>query len=265
MDAIRILFRGLTYAPRAIALLLRDRSVRRLAVWPAIISVLALVLFVVLSVRYGGWLLDLVWTAPDEGGWQAVSLRGLHVVAQVLLTAVLVAVSGALFFFGSALAAEPFLDPLSEAAERAAGAHVPHHPFSLRRVIRETAALLRDVVLDLGLFAVMQLAVLLLLLIPGVGAVVHMVVAWVVNSMFAAIEMTTGPLVRRELRGRRRWRVVRAEAPRLLSLGSTILALLMIPLAQLATLPVAVVAGALAVVDMEQEGRLASGAATQSH
>ena len=63
-------------------------------------------------------------------------------------------------------------------------------------------------------------------------------------------------LVRRGWRGRKRWRVMRRHWGVVLGVGTAAALLALVPLAQLLTLPIAVVGGTLAMVELERAGRL---------
>ncbi len=85
---------GFGAVPKAFGLLLRHARLRRLAVVPALISTVLLLVLVVLSVRYGGALLDRLWPAPDQlEGWRAWLASGAHWLAAVLVTGLLLVLS----------------------------------------------------------------------------------------------------------------------------------------------------------------------------
>ncbi len=244
---------GFGAVPKAFGLLLRHARLRRLAVVPALISTVLLLVLVVLSVRYGGALLDRLWPAPDQlEGWRAWLASGAHWLAAVLVTGLLLVLSGAVFLGGSTLVADPFIDLLSQATEQILGTVPADAPFSLAAAARDILLVLRDVAADLLMFGLAQAALLLLHLIPVAGGVLHLVAGWLVNAVFAAMEMASPPLARRGVRGLTRWRTVRAEPATFVGFGAGVVLLLLVPLAQLVTLPVAVVAGTVLVVERER-------------
>lgn len=240
---------------RGIGLLLREPKLRRLAIAPTVVSIVLLVLLVGGAGLFSNDLLNLIWR-PDSGGWIGGLLRAGHVLASLLVFLLLLLVTGALFFFGATLAAEPFIDPLSEGVERALGAEPAKGPGGVGQTVRNTVWIFRDVGLDISLFVLAQILVWLLAFVPGVGPVLHLGVGWLVNAWFAGLEMTTGAAIRRGYRGRARWRALRRDTPRILGVGTAAVLLLLVPIVQLLTLPIAIVAGTIAVVDLQRQGKL---------
>lgn len=257
MGGIGDLVSGLGSIGRALGLFSRSGKLRRLAIAPAIISALLLGVLIWLSFRYSGAILDWVWdfnTVPAD--WQGTVLSWAHWAAQALVTVVLILISGALFFFGSTVVAEPFIDLLSEQAERDLGHEVAKPKFGLGQLLKDLVLVLRDVAIDITLFLLCQVIVFLLNFIPGVGTVLHVIAGWLVNITFAGLEMSGMGLARRGIRGFVRWQYLKANKYKFLGLGAGVVLVLLIPLAQLITLPIAVVAGTLVVIDLERQGRL---------
>ncbi len=255
--AIREFLAGLGSLPRAVGLLARSGRLRRLAAVPALLSVLLLGVLVALSLYYGGPLLERFWPAPEAAaGWRAWLGGGAHGLARWVLTGLLLLLSGAVFFFGSSVIAEPFVDFLSEGTEREVGVERASEGFAVGRWLRDTALVLIDVTVDLGLLLVLQALLLVLHFVPGLGQVLHLVLGWLTNAAFAGNSVASMPLCRRGLHGFRRWRLFGAHRARLLGLGVGVMLVLLVPLAQLLTLPLAVIAGTLVVVDLEREGSL---------
>jgi len=253
---VREIVKGIGAVPRAFALLRVTPRLQRLTVIPAIISSLLLVVFVFLCLRYGGTLIDHYWSFRGDSGWEEALLRGAHFVLRVLITLFLLVIVGAIFFFCSALLAEPVLEPLSRATEQALGVEIGREKFSLIEGLRDLALTLRDVCGDLMLFGLVQLALLLLGMFPGAGHFLHGVLGWVMNAFFAGVEMSGEALARRGVRGQQRWTIFTRNYWRILGLGMGVMLLLLVPLLQLVTVPVAVIGGTIVVVDLEREGRL---------
>jgi CysZ protein len=236
---------GFVAVLRGAPLLARTPALRRLAVWPTVLSLLLLAGLVWASVHYGPGLVDRYWS-PAEG-W----LGGLQLLARALAVVLLLAVSGALFFVGSNLIAQPFVDALSAATDTTLGSSVVA-PAGWRALLREWGWVVGDVLLDLAVYLIAQGVVLVAWLVPGVGGGLHLVLAWLVNAWFAGAGMVCSPLVRRGTHGLARWRRMRALGALVLGIGAGSLLVLLVPLAQLLTLPIAVVGATLALVEQER-------------
>ena len=135
----------------------------------------------------------------------------------------------------------------------------PGEPFSVKGACGDFALALCEVGMDLGALVVGHVSLLLLHLAPIAGAVAHAVLGFLLSTFFAGLEVTGPALARRRVRGTRRWRVLREDPWRSVGLGTGVLLVLLVPLAQLLTLPIAVVAGTLTVLDWEREGRFGTG------
>ena len=203
MDAVRHFVSGFWSVPRATALLLRAPRLRKRSAIPTVVSILLLVLLVALSFHIGPSLVERFWTSPgDSSGWRDALLTSAHLLVKALTTFLLIVFSGAVFFFGSAVVAEPFIEPLSRATERELGVEVAVDKSSIANSLRDIALTLRDVCGDVCAFAALQFVAMLLGFIPGIGAVCHVVLAWMVNALFSGLEMSGEALARRGFRGR---------------------------------------------------------------
>ncbi|MCZ7599410.1 MAG: EI24 domain-containing protein [Gammaproteobacteria bacterium] len=191
-----------------------------------------------------------------SGRWQGKLLGAAHWVSQLLVVLLLLLVSGAVFFFGSRLVAEPFIDALSEGAEIAVGVHEPGPRFSVGRLFKDLGHVLIDILIDVPLFFACHGVNLVIGFIPVVGPPVQLLCGWLINVVFSAMEMSAVGMARRGIRGWGRWQVAKANRTRILSLGAGVVMLMLLPLAQLLTLPVAVVAGTLVVIELERDDRL---------
>ncbi len=244
--------------PRALALIVRTPQLRRLAVAPALLSVLLFLGMLWASVHWSGALLQALWPGPGvgaggAGGWSAV-LAAFHALAHFLVAVFLGLLSLVLALLISFVIGEPFVDLLAEATEKCIGCA---RESELRRglfrgMARDLFFAVVDTAVDLGLFLVVQAALLLLYLVPGAGVVFHLVLGFLVSGVFCAAAMTASTLCRRGCHGVQRWRWLRRELPRMLGLGCGVMLLLAAPLLQVATLPCAAVAGTLAVCDAER-------------
>lgn len=232
------LLKGFLAVPRGAGLLLRHGSLRKLALWPAVLSVVLLAGLVAASVHFGPVLIAKLW--PGAGHW-------VGTLARLLAVVLLLAVSGGLFLVGSNLIAQPFIDPLSAEADRLLGWQDEAEALTVKGTLREAGALAADLAADIGLYLLAQVLLLTLWLV-GAGPV-QVGLSWLVNAWFTGAGMVCSPLCRRGLRGRARWAAMLRAPGLVLGVGLASLALMLVPLAQLLTLPVATLGGTLAVAE----------------
>ncbi len=253
MSVLGELWQGVATVPRAVGLYTRHGRLCRLAVIPAALSLALFALLVWLSVRYSGGLLHHFWAGPASASrWAA----GAFSLAHWLVAVLLVLLSAVAALLGSNLIAAPFVDLLSQAAEAALGRPVTEERLTLLGFVSDLLVALREVLMDLALGLVLLIALLPLHLVPVVGSAAHGLCSGLVAAAFAGVGMAGSALWRRRLRGFLRWRQVRATPWPLIGLGLATMVLMGVPLAQLLTMPVAVVAGTLLVLDLSDAGRL---------
>jgi len=107
----------------------------------------------------------------------------------------------------------------------------------------------KDVSVDMGLFALYQMACFAALLIPAAGGGICLALQTMGAAFFAGIEMMSGPLVRRGNHGMRRWKMLLGRKKIVAGVGAGALILTLVPFAQLFTLPIAVVGGTIAAIE----------------
>jgi CysZ protein len=235
-------FSALTYPFRGVAFFLR-----RPALWKYFAAAFAInvVLFAILAylfLHYRTDILDLVLPAK-WWGWVRTGLGWLLTLA--------VAVAGLFLFtiIGNVLAS-PFLDAMTEQILRELGETLPPSRGPLR-------ALLRSIVnqgLKLLFFGAIQIALLLLHLIPGIGSVLHPLISTFVGVLFLGFEYLDYPLEARHLTvpGRFAW-LFRRLGPTL-GFGAVLFPVLLIPFVGYACLPLAVAGAALLAHNIDSSG-----------
>lgn len=242
---MRGLVSGFGAVVRGARMLVASQRLKRLAVMPVALSLVTLVLLSYLALHYGhAWM---VQKLPQEGFWATLG--------SVASTVVLLAAAVVASFYASMLITQPFMDPLSAATEAEMASLPQGSGGGVRAVVREGWLVLVDVGVDL-FWMVLAQALLLLIYFTPVAAWLHPLLAWITNAWFAGAGMVCSPLVRRGWRGRKRWRVMRRHSGLVLGVGTAAALLALVPLAQLLTLPIAVIGGTLAMVDAERAGRL---------
>lgn len=224
---------------RALQYLAARPELHRYAVLPLVIAVLAFAVALIAGGAVSGWLLQLLWSRPEN--W----LSALWVIARVGLWAALtVSVGLAVAFTASA----PFTDRLSarvealELGEPEAG--------GLGRAVAETFrgvtnSLVRSAWLVLGLVVLFPLV-----LVP----VVHPVLSFLWVARWTAVEWLDLPMARnlRPLRDVRA--ALRAVRPMGFGFGSALTIALGVPFANFLVVPVGAVAGTLLYCDLVRAG-----------
>ena len=159
--------RGFAYVVRGYALLRRHRDLARIWLMPMLLTALALIVSLWLSLRYHDDLLRLLWAEPARTA--GFAYRAAYAVASALSFLSALIVLSLACVFSSSIVAAPFNDALSEAIEqREAGR--PATPFSLVRLSRELVQAVVLALLRLALYsAVVGPLWLVSWLVPGLG------------------------------------------------------------------------------------------------
>ena len=232
-------FSGLLYPFRGIGYFLR-----RPVLWKYFAAAFAinLVLFVILAYLFMEHRTELVdWLLPDRWwGWVRATLGWLMTVA--------VGVAGLfLFTIVGNILASPFLDAMTERILADLGEKLPPSRGPLRALLRS----LVNQTLKLVFFGAIQLALLLLHLIPGVGTVLHPILSTFVGVLFLGFEYLDYPLDARHVPvpGRFSW-LGKRLAPTL-GFGTVLFPVLLIPFFGYVSLPLAVAGAALLAHDVD--------------
>lgn len=245
---------GFAYIGRGLRVLRRYPGLARYWLMPLVLTALALLGSVWLSLRYHDDLLALLWAEPQAGGvWRALYTlaRALSFVAALLLL-------GLGCVLGSSVVAAPFNDVLSEAIEAREAGRTPL-AFSPSRLVRELVQALLLALLRLALYAaVVGPLWLLSWLVPGVGQVLY-VAAWVVfTAAYFALDYTDWPATRRGLSIGARFDLLREHPLRMLGFGFGVWLCLFVPVLNLLFMPLSVAGGTLLFLDLEAGQRAAS-------
>jgi CysZ protein len=225
---------------RAIALLARDSRLRRLALLPFAVNV-ALVLIGLPILLWLGYHSP-AWLLPALSDWPEPLLELAR-----LLAALLAGILGIVFLLvvGRMLAA-PMITRLTEAVEATVlgGAYVPR----LTTLRDDAADVGRSVLFALGrlaLFLLVYPLILLVGLIPAIGAVLGPALGFLYGAFVLSLDLSE-PVFERHLPGfLRRVRYVLSRPVRYLGFGGASFLMALVPLANLAVLPVCSTAATL--------------------
>jgi CysZ protein len=185
---------------------------------------------------FQGWVQGLLPTG--EGWWWQALLYLLMVVAVLLLLIVEVY----LFAVVGRVIAAPFLEELTRRVELLArpGQTPPDMGFWASLVRAATQESKR-----LALYAAVMLGLLVLNLVPGLGSLAYGVLAWLTTCFFLAGEFLDFPLERRGWSLLAKMRYVLGLRLTGLGFGLAVFALGVVPVVNLALLPLAAVGGTL--------------------
>jgi CysZ protein len=248
------LARGFAYVARGYRVLRRHPGLARYWLMPMLLTGLALVASVWLSLRNHDELLGLLWATPRPGpGWHA-----LYALARAVTFVTALLVLGLVAVFASMVVAAPFNDALSEAIEVLEAGRAPL-PFSLGRLLRELLQALLLALLRLALYAaVVGPLWLLSWLVPGVGQVLYLGAWTLFTAAYFALDYTDWPSTRRGLSVRARFGLLREHPLRMLGFGFGVWLCLFVPLVNLLFMPLSVAGGTLLFLDLEAGQRAAS-------
>lgn len=234
------LVHGLTAPLQAARFLRAHPALLRYVAIPFVINVLtfALVFY------FGAGLFDELtarYLSGHEGWWWQV-LDWLVTLLAALVTLVLVFFS---FTLVGNLIAAPFNELLSERTEQLLSGAEADTPFALRRLLRDAGRSLFDEVRKLSLFVIALVLCLSLALIPFLGAPLSAAGSLLLTLYFLVIEYTGFVFGRKALGFAVQRRFVARRRGLWLGFALAVFALLLVPLIQLLTIPLAVVAATL--------------------
>ena len=151
--------------------------------------------------------------------------------------------------------ASPFLDTLSEEVEsRVLG--TPTTPMTAKRMVQDVTVALVDLAGGLILLCCVNLPILVIGLIPGIGTLVGPLLSFMFTALLLAHEFVGLSMARHLVSYRGRWRAVWANRWSALGLGTSAMGLLFVPVVNLVLLPLAAVGGTLLYCDLRAAGRI---------
>lgn len=176
-----------------------------------------------------------LWWLPWLVRWP-ILFRAIRIVIGGLLCLVF----GALAYMLGAVLAIPFNDHLSERVE-ALQYELPA-PLSVSEAL--PMSLLHSV-LGAGLWMLLQLILLPLQLVPGIGSLLDMVLGGALTAFFLAHQMMDGPMSRWRFSFREKLDLLWENLGLALGLGTAAMLMLGVPVLNLFGLPICIAAGAM--------------------
>ena len=240
------LFTGPASAIKAARLLAAHPKLIGLALIPALTTCALSCVGVGLAIAYGDDLVTLVWAEPEEGWlhWLWWTLTQL-----VRLSAAFLAIfitPWLIILFGI-----PLSGPLASAADAILGG--TDSSASLLASIKTNIGAAVGLTL-IGMFG--NILLFMLGLIPVVGLISAPVAAFVWTPLILCYDLHDGALSKRDCSVKQKISIVLRQPITSLSLGLTGIALLYVPIINLVGLPIAVVAGVVAIRDREKNGEI---------
>ncbi len=237
---------GVGNARRALGLIKQNPQLIPWALLPALITFGLSVIGIWLAVEYGDDVLATIWPEPEEGimHWVWVGTMSLLRLATSLLT--LFITPWLVILMGI-----PLCEPLACRADALLGGQDADIPFlkSLRDATKTGL-----MVAGIGLTG--SIVFFVMGLIPGIGLITGPCVLFVWTPLILCFDLQDGPLSRRDLDLSSKLKLISGRPVESIVKGLIFMALLAVPVLNLIGLPIAVVAGVIAVREMELNGEL---------
>lgn len=205
----------------------------------AIVAAIVVTAVVLLAVFIDPITASLTSFATGWGGWREL-LRILFGVALVLATLFLAART---FTAVTLLVGAPFYDRIQAVADESRGEIAPGKPVGVGASIGATVVLIVQSVAA-------SLVVLLIGLVPAVGAALAGVIGFVLTAWGLTRELTFAPLARRGLDGGARSRLRRARRARSFGFGVAVQLCYLVPFGAVLAMPAAVAGSAFLARDL---------------
>lgn len=235
---------GALYPFKALGTISRNPALWGYVAIPIGLNILLGILFYVGLLFAGFEAIDRLVAGLPE--WLAL----LDLVLRVLLTILLLIVTGFLLVRVGVVVGSPWYSALSQRLEEMrSGRVLAQEPLSIGGTLRDLARSLGYELRKLLLSVAIGLPLFLLNFVPVIGAPVA-TAGWIaLGSLISCLDFFDPPLERRRLRFREKIAVVRAHLPASAGFGLACLGLVSIPFINLLSIPVCITAGTLFFLD----------------
>lgn len=238
---IRAFSSGVTAHIRAVRLLASQRRIRRLAAIPFFINVVLFVIGIPLAIWWGTGYVDSLF---GGGAWW---VEALTIVAQIIVTLVLIVAAVFLFTLVGSVIAGPFNGPLSEAVERHEREKrgLPVKQLEERGVVKDAG---RAILYEIGrllIFLLFYPVIFVTQFIPVIGVFIFPVLAFLYGAFVLSVDFSDPTLDRHLDRFRDKLRYVWNRKATYLGFGGGAFVMMLIPFVNLAVMPICVVGAAL--------------------
>lgn len=233
------------YPFKALPFILKRPALLMISITPVAINSILYIIFFLLSLRYfNGWLDSLM---PQSDAWYFIILSYLLLVVFVLLLLVMIVFTFALV---ANLLASPFNDALSSRSEAEARGVVSSDPFSLSRILMETGRAVIEELKKLFFFLLVLGLLLLLNIVPILGSGASVILSFCFTIFWLGFAFIDYALARHGLRLGAKLRFLMKNIFPVWGFGAGVFVGLLVPVLNLAFIPLAVVGGTLMYVDL---------------
>ena len=239
--------RGFSYPFGATRFFRRHPSLLKFAFIPFLINIAVYSLLLFLSFHYFTDILNFFISKPDV--WY---MWLLYYIVGFLLAVIILLIFFFTFTIVGSLIASPFNDILSEQVEKIYAGNLQEQPFSFKKIPKILKQVLTEEGKKIAFFVSVQLMLLLLHLIPGIGNVLHPVLAGPITLIFLAWEFVDYGMGRRDLLFAEKRGIVLGNIFLMMGFGAAVSLILIIPVFNLICIPVCVVGGTLLFLDLNQ-------------
>lgn len=193
------------------------------------------------------YLLSRFFNSFAEGAWyQQVLYYFLLLVATVFLSV--------LFFFVltrvASAVAWPFNDLVSQKTEEIVRGAFHDTPFSVLQLLKDSGRSIGHSLKVVAIYLAFMIGALLLLLIPGIGAILYTVAGALLSSYMFAYEYLGYPMDRRRFTWKEKQNFLRSRFRSVIGFGLGNVVVATIPFLNLLFIPAAVVGGTLLFLDL---------------
>ena len=230
-------FNGLFAIARAWMFIYHHPKLLRYAIAPFVINVIVFSATLYFANTYFSHLVEEYLIYGESWWWKVLEL-----MAQILVLLVMLMVSFFTFTAVGNLIAAPFNDILSEKTEQMIRGTSSDEPFSVRLMFSDAVRSMGDEVKKISLFLGAMGLLLLINFIPLVGPLVFALCSIILTLYFLVIEYTGFVCSRKRIDFVQQRAFIRSQRAQALGFGVAVMLTLMLPLVQLLTIPLAVVA-----------------------
>ncbi|MBU2549917.1 MAG: sulfate transporter CysZ [Proteobacteria bacterium] len=218
------------------------------ALIPVLINVVLFALFFYMSLSYfSHWLDSLI---PQSETWYWIALIYLLTIIVIVLLLLIIAFT---FTILANIIASPFNDALSAKTEVLASGVDTGAPFSLVGIIKETGRTIIEELKKLLFYGVVVGLLFLLNLIPVLGQTLWGILFMLFTVIWLGLSFLDYALARHGFRFRAKLGFVRRNLFPVLGYGAGVFAGLLIPVFNLAIIPIAVVGGTLLYLELRDD------------
>lgn len=230
---------GLATPFRGIKFLLSNLSLIRYFLIPFGINVLIFGIGTWIFYAYFG---DIVAWVPTWEAWYGKILYYLVAIVFVLIYALFMAFG---FTAIGSIIASPFLDVLSERTEEIRSGKKIDEPFSVKVLVKDAGAAVSNEIKKLSIFVGLQIALLLLNLLPAIGSIVYAICAPLLTIFFLAFEYLDFTLSRKRIKFGDKMKFISDNKGACMGMGAAFFFTTVVPFINFFVMPVAVIGATL--------------------